>query len=83
MWIFWEVLNGVGVDEIGGIFLLFYFSSLFRFFFVCFLHFSSFFFLFFVFLRFLSFFFAFLLTLQGQEQTTAICWKMGNFTPTP
>ena len=47
----WEVLNGVGVDGVGGIFLLPY----------VFLCFSSLFFsLFFVFLRFSSFFFAFL-----------------------
>ena len=55
----WEVLNGVGVDGVGGIFpffsfffVFFRFSSLFRFFFV-FLRFFSF---FFVFLRFSSFF---------------------------
>ena len=53
----WEVLNGVGVDGVGGIFpffsFFFRFPSLFRFFF----RFSS---LFFAFLRFSSFFFAFL-----------------------
>ena len=82
----WEVLNGVGVDGVGGIFPFFSafsfgFSSLFRFssFFFAFLRFfsfSSFSSFFFVFLRFSPIF-------LGQEQTTAICWENGNFTPTP
>ena len=66
----WEVLNGVGVDRVGGIFpffsFFFRFSSLFRFFFV--------------FLRFSSFFFAFLRfspILLGQGQTTAFYWENG------
>ena len=47
----WEVLNGVGVDGVGGIFSFFFFSLFFVFlrFFVFFFRFSS---LFFVFLRF-------------------------------
>ena len=67
----WEVLNGVGVDGVGGIF------PFFTFFFV-FFRFSSF---FFAFLRFSSLFFVFLLEDKGEQlQFTA---KMGNFTPTP
>ena len=76
----WEVLNGVGVDGVGGIFpfFSFFFVSLrFYSFFVVFLRFSSF---FLVFLRFSSFFFVFLL---GQGQTTAIYWENGEFHSDP
>ena len=72
----WEVLNGVGVDGVGGIFVFFFFffrfSSLFRFFF----RFSS---LFFAFLRFSSF----LPILLEQGQTTAIYWENGEFHSDP
>ena len=81
----WEVLNGVGVDGVGGSFPFFY-----VFFFLAFLRFFVFFrfsLVFFVFFRFSAFFFVFLgfslILLEdkgGQLQFTA---KMGNFTPTP
>ena len=72
--ILWEVLNGVGVDGVGGIFPFFFFC------FFVFLRFSS---LFFVFLRFSLFFFLFLPTLLGQGQTTAIYWENGEFHSDP
>ena len=65
----WEVLNGVGVDGVGGIFPFFFFAF---FFFVFFLFFFA----------FLFSFFAFLLSLKGQGKTAAIYCKIGNFTPT-
>ena len=71
----WEVLNGFGVDGVGGIFpffrFFFCFSSLFRFFF---LRFSS---LFFVFLR------SSLVLSEDKGKRLQFTAKMGNFTPTP
>ena len=77
--IIWEVLNGVGVDGVGGIFPFFrFFSFFFAFsFFFVFLRFSSFFF------AFSSFFFGFSPILLGQGQTTAIYWENGEFHSTP
>ena len=72
----WEVLNGVGVDGVGGIFPFLSFFFAFSFFFVS-LRFSS---LFFAFLRFSSFFFDILLE---QRQTTAIYWENGEFHSDP
>ena len=63
----WEVLSGVGVDGVGGIF------PFFLLFFFVFLRFSS---LFFVFLRFLP-------ILLEQGQTTAIYWENGEFHSDP
>ena len=80
---YWEVLNGVGVDGVGGIFPFFSFFFVFlRFssFFFVFLRFSS---LFFVFLRFSSFFFVFCLFSWNKGKRLQFTGKMGNFTPTP
>ena len=66
----WEVLNGVGVDGVGGI------VPFFSFFFV-FLRF------FFVFLRFSSFFLVFWPILLEEGQTTAIYWENGEFHSDP
>ena len=67
-----EVLNGVDVDGVGEILPIcfFCFSLLLVFYFVCFssLVFS---------------FFAFVSASWDKFKTTAIYWKMGNFTPTP
>ena len=77
----WEILNGVGVDGVGGIFPPFFFR--FSLLFFVFLRSSS---LFFAFLRFslqffqFFFFFVFLCFYLRQGQTTAIYCK--NFTPT-
>ena len=68
--LFWEVLNGVGVDGVGVIFLFFTHFSLFY----AFFRFASF---FFAFLRFLFFL---LKDKDKQQQFTA---NLGNFTPTP
>ena len=62
----WEVLNGVGVDGVGGIFPFFYV------FFFVFFRFSSF---FFVFLRFSSLFFAFLLEDKGEQLIYCKNWE--------
>ena len=67
----WEVLNGVGVDGVGGIFPCVFVLRNSLFFFV--------FHWFFI----LSFFFAFLLILIGQEQTTAMHWNNGEFDSDP
>ena len=80
----WEVLNGVGVDGVGGIFP-FFFSFFFAFsFFFVFLRFSSF---FFAFLRFSSLFFVFLrfslVLSEDKGKRLQFTAKMGNFTPTP
>ena len=64
----WEVLNGVGVDGVGGIFRFFGV--------VIFLCFSSLFFVFFLFLLFYP-------ILLGQEQTTAIYWVNREFHSNP
>ena len=73
----WEVLNGVGVDGVGGIF------PFFSFFFI-FLRFLFFFFsFFFVFLRFSSFFFVFCLFSWNKGKRLQFTGKMGNFAPTP
>ena len=82
----WEVLNGVGVDGVGGIFPFFTFLFLFflRFFLPLFFV-SLFFFLFC--LRFSSFFFGILrfslILPRGQGQTTAIYCKNGQFDSDP
>ena len=76
---YWELLNGVGVDGVGGIFPQFFFVSLFFSFFFAFFRFSS---LFFAFLRF-GFSLRFSPILLGQEQTTEICWENGEFHSDP
>ena len=78
---FWEVLNGVGVDGVGGIFPFFdvcvcFFFFSFSFFFD-FLFFVS---LFFVLFRFLRFS---LILLEDKGARLQFPAKMGNFTPTP
>ena len=75
----WEVLNGVGVDGVGGNFPFFSFFFVFLRFFV-FFRFSSF---FFVFFRFSSLFFAFLRFSWNEGKRLQFTGKMGNFTPTP
>ena len=74
----WEVLNGVGVDGVGGIFPFFSFFFAFSFF----VHFL-FVFLRFFFFRFSSLFFAFFPILLEQGQTTAIYWENGEFHSDP
>ena len=80
----WEVLNGVGVDWVGGIFVFFYFC------FFCFFVFfvlTSFFFAFILFFSFfIAFFVCFVVFLRfslGKDQTTAIYWENGEFHSDP
>ena len=88
LWLYlvWEVLNGVGVDGVGGIFPFsrFFFFCFFAFFFFFFFVFSLLFFLVFISVSFFVVFLCFaLILLEDKGKRLQFAAKMGNFTPTP